>query len=1023
MQATHAIAAKSQTEKQLNIAISATFTIEPIEEIVSFWMQELVLSATVEFAPYNQIFQQLLDPSSLLSTNQAGINAIFLRVEDWNRFNQTVQTPDDLAKVLQRNAQDLVTALKTAVARSTIPHILCLCPAASSQPANAEPIRLFRQTESWLVKELTGINGLHLIGFQDVQNLYPVEAYYDPQRDQLGHIPFTTEFFTALGTTLARKVYAIKSRPHKVIVLDCDNTLWQGVVGEEGAIGIDISPRWQAVQEFMRAQQQAGMLLCLCSKNNEADVMQVFEHRQDMPLKLAHLVAWRINWLPKSENIKSLAAELNLGLNSFIFVDDNPVECAEVNANCPDVLTLQLPVTGDMQQFLTHVWAFDHLQVTAEDAQRTALYQQNAERQRFQQQALTMTDFLADLEMVIDIAEPAAAQLSRVAQLTQRTNQFNCTTRRRSEAEIQQLMQSGMACRVVTVRDRFGDYGLVGMMLFSTDATEDRSATGLHVDTFLLSCRVLGRGVEHHMVRHLAQYAADPAIARVNINYVATPKNRPALNFLEAIASEYQQPNTTGACFSLPVQHAAALYYTAATPQATASAPPPVAQSSPPSVQTPAVTPQPAMSQSQRLGRIALHWHTPQEIQTASQSQRQSTQTSVTPVNPSMVFPRTSTESDLSALWSELLGVYPSITDNYFELGGTSLQAVQLFAQIEQYFGKRLPLTCLLEAPTPEALAQLIDSDSDHRSPAGQPNCVLLLNSAEGITPPLFLIHPGGGDVLLYRNLAQRLNHSTAVYGIKPASQGGYPMLHTQIPEMAAYYIEQIRTIQPAGPYFLGGFCVGGVIAVEMALQLQRQGYSVPLVALMNSTDGQEAKWLARRSTTTSPVKKVAQRLKTNIKMSFYKYCVNRELPPPSFAQKMAVMSIHQAALNAYTPKARFNGELLLFKSKPDQAQPDQAQPDSSTKPQDSRANQKYLAYRIADPLLGWQQRSTQGVKLYENPGEFQGILQEPSVKAMAEQLQTYIANLSSDQHLSNSGRTDHRRIQSTGLAGVTSGR
>ncbi len=349
MQAIHEISSKHQKNNPITLAISASFTAEPIETGLLFWMEKLAIPAAIEFAPYNQIFQQLIDPSSLLSTNQQGVNIILLRVEDWCRFNQSNRKFGDLSKTLKRNAQDFVSALKTAVSRTTTPYILCLCPAAATLSAESEERALFHQIEKEIVTELRGLNGLHVVPFQAVQSLYPVEEYYDPQRDHLGHIPFTAEFFTALATSLARKIYAIKTPPHKVIVLDCDNTLWQGVIGEDGVFGIDISPRWQAVQEFMRAQQQAGMLLCLCSKNNEADVLPVFEQRSDMPLRREHLVTWRINWLPKSENIKSLAAELNLGLDSFIFVDDNPVECAEVSTHCPEVLTLQLPIEGDMQ--------------------------------------------------------------------------------------------------------------------------------------------------------------------------------------------------------------------------------------------------------------------------------------------------------------------------------------------------------------------------------------------------------------------------------------------------------------------------------------------------------------------------------------------------------------------------------------------------------------------------------------------------------------------------------------------------
>ena len=228
-----------------------------------------------------------------------------------------------------------------------------------------------------------------------------------------------------------------------MIVLDCDNTLWKGVVGEDGVAGITIPAAWSRFQQFMVEQASQGVLLCLCSKNDESDVLDVFEQRPDMVLKRDHLVAWRINWEPKSENIRALAQELNVGLDSFIFLDDNPVECAEVQAGCPEVLTLRLPIDGDIAGFIEHVWAFDHLSVTSEDQQRTAMYKQEIERGRFQKQAMTIEEFLAGLDLQIQISEPAPTQISRVAQLTQRTNQFNFTTIRRTDGEILRLCGVG----------------------------------------------------------------------------------------------------------------------------------------------------------------------------------------------------------------------------------------------------------------------------------------------------------------------------------------------------------------------------------------------------------------------------------------------------------------------------------------------------------------------------------------------------------------------------------------------------
>ena len=360
---------------------------------------------------------------------------------------------------------------------------------------------VYEGVEEQIASSLHQIPNLHLIRSCDFLK-YPVEKAYDLERDRLGHIPYTPLFFVVLATILARRINAITSPPYKVIVLDCDNTIWKGVVGEEGVEGVAILPAWEHVQQLMVELAGKGFLVCLCSKNDESDVLEVFDKRPDMILKREHLVSWRINWRPKSENLKSLAQELNLGLDSFIFLDDNPLECAEVRSGCPEVLALELPREEDVADFLGHVWAFDRLQVTSEDQQRTVMYKQEVERTRFQMQALTIQDFLKGLNLQVNLPEPSHAQMFRVAQLTQRTNQFNFTTVRRTEAEIQRLPESGLECRIVEVSDRFGDYGLVGVMIFGA------IREALEVDTFLLSCRVLNRGVEHRMLNELGKIAA-----------------------------------------------------------------------------------------------------------------------------------------------------------------------------------------------------------------------------------------------------------------------------------------------------------------------------------------------------------------------------------------------------------------------------------------------------------------------------------------------------------------------------------
>ncbi|HIK28475.1 MAG: HAD-IIIC family phosphatase [Oscillatoriaceae bacterium SKW80] len=661
---------------QQKIAITATFTAEPVEESLAFWLKQLDIPYQINFAPYNQVFQQLFDPNSLLSQNQKGLNVILIRLEDWERQEEKPQLRQPLHQEtinnIERNVRDLASALKGAAAASPTPQLVCICPASPSALADLQRQTFFKQMEDWLKSEFQNQSNIYIVTPDELAATYPVGKYYDPYGDELGHIPYTPTFFTALGTLIARKLYALTNPPYKVIVLDCDQTLWKGVCGEDGALGIEIDPPRRALQEFIVAQNEAGMLVCLCSKNNEEDVIEVFERRTDMLLTRARIISWRINWLPKSENIKSLAKELNLGLDSFIFIDDNPVECAEVQANCPQVLTLQLPVESDIPKFLKHVWAFDHLKVTEEDKKRTALYQENVKREQFRNSAASLEQFLEGLCLEIDISEMLPHQLPRVSQLTQRTNQFNFTTIRRSESEIQQLIQSNFEILTVSVRDRFGDYGLVGVIIFKSDSET------LKVDTFLLSCRALGRGVEHKMLAKLGKIAEERHLTHIELYYNPTKKNQPALNFLESVAASFKQPTAEGLCFRLPKEVAAQVSYKPTTSKTDDTPLPEIIDKSP---QIPASQ---IVSKHRTLLLIANELNDVEQILKQIELQKR-----LSKIEKPTAFlePQTHWQKEIAEIWKEILGIDKvSRKDNFFGLGGDSLQVYELLFQIREKY-------------------------------------------------------------------------------------------------------------------------------------------------------------------------------------------------------------------------------------------------------------------------------------------------------------------------------------------------
>jgi len=649
------------------IAISATFTAEAIEPTLAFWLRALKFDYRIRFAPYNQVFQQLLDPSGLLAGNRNGLNVLLVRFEDWARFRDAVSIAE-----LEGHVQHFVSAVRSAAANTHSPILVCVCPASPAFLADDERARFAARAEQALQKAFADLGSVHLVLTGALQRLYPVPDYYDPHADELGHLPYTPEFFAALGTMIARKLHAVRGSRYKVIALDCDETLWQGVCGEDGPQGVRLDDPRRALQSFMLTQREAGMLLCLCSKNNPEDVYETFRAHPEMPLALEQFTASRLNWEPKSENLQALAEELNLALDSFILVDNSAAECAEVQAGSPEVLALALPQEPrEIAGFLDHIWAFDRRNTTSADRSRAAMYVQERERAHAERYAASLEQFLASLNLRVKIAPMTEDQLPRVAQLTMRTNQMNFTSVRRSESEIQDLLRSrSHKCLTVDVEDRFGSYGLTGVILFRANGG------ALIVDTFLLSCRALGRGVEHRMLARLGEIAKEHGLAEVQIPFSPTPRNRPAVALLKSVGTPFEERSPAGSTFHFPSDVLARVSYRAGS-SAAGAVPEQRAKAAPAS----------APSQLD-YAAMARDLRTPAQILEAVRASSLRRPAAV-PADP----PRSPMEQQLAQMWASLLGL-PSvgIHQNFFDLGGHSLLAVQLISLVRQTFDLDLSL-------------------------------------------------------------------------------------------------------------------------------------------------------------------------------------------------------------------------------------------------------------------------------------------------------------------------------------------
>jgi FkbH-like protein len=801
---------EAHTSRGDTMVVAATFTAEPVLEPLRYWLDRLALGTDVEFAPYNQVFQQLLDPGSGMARNKHGLNVVLVRLEDWQRQDSGIpQTTAIAIATVERNAADFVAALKTAASRGSVPLLVCFCPASPVTLADSERASALARIQRDAETRLSELPGVHVLTGDELAGWYPVKEYHDAAGEQLGHVPYTPPFFTALGTGLVRKYHALKRSAYKVIALDCDNTLWSGICGEAGPAGISLEPARRALQDFMVQQRDCGMLLCLCSKNNAEDVQAVFAQRTEFPLQMKHIAASRLNWLPKSANLRALAQELNLGLDSFIFIDDNPLECAEVRASCPEVLTLQLPDDPEqIAHFLHHCWVFDHLRVTTEDRKRAKLYEQNRQREQLRSEAPTLQEFLSGLELNVSIGPIAPEHWTRVSQLTQRTNQFNFTTKRMTEQELADFLSSGHV-RVVEVSDRFGDYGLVGAMFYHT------SAESLFVDNLLLSCRVLSRGVEHQMIARLGSIARESKLSWVDAKFVPSAKNHPALNFLDQCCGQFKQPLNGGSVYRMPAGFAAEVVFRPEERRASGGEA---------TVEASRSGTAGSGSRFASCGAIAIESGDLAKVHAQIQKPRSTRRAS-----GGYTAPRTDLERQLCVLWQDLLRIESvGVTDDFFELGGHSLLAVRLFAEIEKLLGRKFPLVTLFQAPTISRLAKVLSDEGDAGS-------LLVPIQPNGDKPPLFLVHGAGGDVLWgYANLAAHLPPDQPIYGIRShGQQGGEEKTHLE--EMALSYLDVVRARQPEGPYHLGGYCFGGNVAYEMARQLSLQGQEVALVVLLDS--------------------------------------------------------------------------------------------------------------------------------------------------------------------------------------------
>jgi FkbH-like protein len=532
----------------IRVAYLGNHTIEPLPDYVGACNLCTGVADAAYVAPYNQYFQMVLDHGSELVAfaPQLIILSLSLRelapqlVSEFASFGLDALDAERVR--IAKHVIDWVEAAKQA----TQAHMLVcnfsapthLQAGIADQKSGLSEQAFYLRLNLELLERLRGEPRAHILDVDRIFAMHGKERVFNPKLYYLARMEWQEGVLPRIAEEINRYVQVLLNRTRKCLVLDLDHTLWGGVIGEDGVQGVKvgmggpIDEAYFAFQKYLRTLKSRGVILAIASKNNYDDVAELFERRPEMPLKLEDFSALEINWNDKHVSLARIAQTLNIGIDTLAFVDDNPAECSLIKSVLPDVEVIHL--AGDPAGFvdlLRSRGSFERLQITAEDRQKTESYLANQKRANLQNAVGDLGSYLKDLATRTIVRVPGEGDVARVHQLFNKTNQFNVATKRYSVADVATFMgnKKFYDLRVIDVSDKFGDLGTVGVILI------DRSLNEPHIDSFVMSCRAMGREVETAIMNELKRdYLQSGRAPALTAQYIATKKNKPVERFFEA---------------------------------------------------------------------------------------------------------------------------------------------------------------------------------------------------------------------------------------------------------------------------------------------------------------------------------------------------------------------------------------------------------------------------------------------------------------------------------------------------------
>jgi len=530
-----------ENKKDLKVYILSNFTIDPIKKFLEVEMYKANINIEVEIGGYDQYFQEVMNDNSHIYTTSPNLIIFAL---DFTKFAPEINNFNNLNLERKNNILEerinMINKIILKLREKTTALILINNFYLRSETSSG----ILDSKEELGVKEFLMKLNLRLIDLiKKENNIFITDAEkivskigwqntFDKKIEYMADILLSNESILELSKEYSRYIKSMKGWTKKCIVLDLDNTLWGGIIGEDGIENIKLGPTYPGntyldFQKSLLELYNKGFILAINSKNNYDDAIEVFRKHPNSILKEEHFSVMKINWVDKATNIKEIASELNIGLNSLVFFDDNPSERELVKTEVPEVLVVDMPEDSSLyKETLDNTFAFDLLKITEEDKKRNLMYIEQKKRKQLESSSNSMEDFLKKLEIKVTIKEGDEFTLSRATQMINKTNQFNLTTKRYDESQMQQF-HSNKLNKIYTVKviDKFGDHGITALAIINKNNEKWR------IDSFLLSCRVIGKSIEKALLQRIIEDAKKAGAITLEGEFIKTKKNQPSSNF------------------------------------------------------------------------------------------------------------------------------------------------------------------------------------------------------------------------------------------------------------------------------------------------------------------------------------------------------------------------------------------------------------------------------------------------------------------------------------------------------------